>query len=121
MSSSQKKIGWEGSHDGQGQDQRSVPGYVDTICKKTSIDRGHVPLQLGIALASQCLLSYRRGMDDCVVGAALSRAEVRTLEHGGGYDASPTARSFRCRSPLDAGNGLDAVAQKAPGACNLQH
>src|SRR6266446_2153599 len=87
MSSSQEKIGWEGSQDGQGQDKRSVPGYVDTICRKPSIDRGHVPLQLGIALASQCLLSYRRGMDDCVVGASLSRGEN-----------SRTRRRLRCKS-----------------------
>src|SRR4029453_11245565 len=86
-------------------------GYLDTMCRKPTTDRWHLPLQPGIALASQCLLSYVRGTGDFVVDASLGKAEVRTLEHGGGQDESPTAGSFRCRSPLNAGNGLGICTQ----------
>ena len=92
--------------------RRSVPGYSDTIFTKTNTDREHIPLPPGIALTSQCLLSYRQGTDAIVVGAFLSMAGGRTLEHKGGRDASPTARSFHCRSRLDAGNGLRICAQR---------
>src|SRR5262245_7201549 len=112
MSSSQETIGWKRSQDGHGQDKRSVPGYLDTICRKTNTDRGAIPLQLGIGLASQGLLSYRRGTGDFMGGAFLSLAEGRTLAYEGGQDASPTARAFHCGSAIDAGNGLCICAQR---------
>src|SRR5262249_8933626 len=89
-----------------------VPGYLDAICRKPNTDRWPIPLQLGIALASQCLLSYRRGRGDVVVGASLSTAEARTLAPGGGQDASPTARSLCCRGRIRNQVGETAIGAK---------
>src|SRR5215471_8292691 len=104
MSGSQGVIGWKGSQDSE-ERQATGPRLLNAMCRKPNTDRWPIPLQLGIALASQGLLSYRRGRGDVVVGASLRTVEARTLEPRGGQDASPTARSLCCRSPLDAGHG----------------
>src|SRR5712691_10644747 len=111
MSGGQEKIGWKGSQD-SAKRRRSVPGYLDTCCRKTNTERWHIPLQLGIALASQCLLSYTKGRGRFVRCSSQSIAEGRTLTHKGGQDESPTARSFHCGSPIDAGNGLYLCPQR---------